>query len=281
MSDIIQDRRLETKGGEKPHIMDAQAIAEITGHIFQCRGQRSDLAGAVAEALRQQIVSGVLAGGERLSNEIELAQSLAISRPTLREATRILIQNGLLVSRRGVGTFVAKRAPRLVHGQLDMGMSMTELIRRTGGEPGSKHCTVIKVAASGEVAEALDIAEGSPVALIERIRLVDRQPLAWANEYLTIAAQEGFDSIRRFDGGSLFQFVTQTLRRKIACNKLVLTAVSASTKIANNLHLKKGHPLLLIRETHYDPDGLPVLYLLNYYNTELVDFAVVRPGPKS
>ena len=271
----------EIDAAQKTGTMDAQAISDITGHIFQCRGQRTDLAAAVADALRQQIVSGALARGERLSNEIDLAQALAISRATLREATRMLMQNGLLVSRRGVGTFVAKRVPRLVHGQLDMGMSMTELIRRMGGEPGSKHCTVTTVKASGEVAEALDIAEGSPVALIERVRLIDRQPLAWANEYVTIAGEAEFESIHRFDGGSLFRFVTQTLRRQIACNKLVLTAVSASTKIANNLHLKRGHPLLVIRETHYDRDGLPVLYLLNYYNTELVDFAVVRPGPKS
>ncbi len=261
--------------------MDAQAIAEITGHIFRSRGQRTDLADAVADAIRQQIVSGALAGGERLNNEIELAQALEISRPTLREATRTLIHNGLLVSRRGVGTFVTKRAPRLVHGQLDMGISMTDLIRRVGREPGSEHCTITKVGASGEVAEALDIVRGSQVALIERTRLIDGERLAWANEYVTFANEAELESIQRFDGGSLFHFLTKTLRRKIAFNKLVLTAVSAGTKIAISLHLQRGHPLLLIRETHYDADGLPVLYLLNYYNTELVDFAVLRPGPKS
>jgi GntR family transcriptional regulator len=260
--------------------MDAQVIAEITGHIFRSRGQRTDLAGAVADAIRQQIFSGALAGGQRLESEIELAQALAISRPTLREATRMLIQKGFLVSRRGVGTFITKRAPRLVHGQLDMGISMTDLIRQVGREPGSKHCVIAKIRASGEIAEALDIVEGSQVALIERTRLVDRQPLAWANEYLTFANEAEFESIQRFDGGSLFQFLTKTLRRKIAYNKLVLTAVSARTKIANNLRVQRGHPLLLIRETHYDADGLPLVYLLNYYNTELVDFEVLRPGPK-
>jgi GntR family transcriptional regulator len=261
--------------------MDAQAIAEITGHIFRSRGQRTDLAGAVAYAIREQIVSGSLAGGERLDNEIELAQALEISRPTLREATRMLIHNGLLVSRRGVGTFVTKRAPRLVHGQLDMGLSMTDLIRRVGGEPGSMDCIISKVKASGAVAEALDIVGGTHVALIERTRLIDSEPLAWANEYVTFANEAEFASIQRFDGGSLFHFLTKTLRRKIAYNKLVLTAVSASTKIAGSLHLRRGHPLLLIHETHYDADGLPILYFINHYNTELVDFAVVRPGPKS
>jgi GntR family transcriptional regulator len=261
--------------------MDAQVIAEITGHIFRSRGLRTDLAGAVADAIRQQIVSGALGGGERLDNEIELAQALEISRPTLREATRTLIHNGLLVSRRGVGTFVTKRAPRLVRGQLDMGMSMTDLIRGVGREPGSENCSITKVRASGEVAEALDIIEGSQIALVERTRLVDGKPLAWANEYVKFADEADFESIQRFDGSSLFRFLTRTLRRNIAYNKLVLTAVSARPKIASRLHLRRGHPLLLIRETHYDVDGLPILYLLNYYNTELVDFAVLRPGPKS
>ena len=263
-----------------PSLMNAQTIAEMAGHIFRSRGERSDLAGAVAGAIRQQIVSGALAGGERLDNEIELAQALEISRPTLREATRMLIHNGILVSRRGVGTFVSKRAPRLVHGQLDMGMSMTDLIRRVGGEPGSENCKITKVNAVGEVAEALDIAPGSQVALIERTRLVDGEPLAWANEYVTFSSEAEFASIQRFDGGSLFEFLIKTLRCKTTFNKLVLTAVSATTKIAGSLHLRRGHPLLLIRETHYDADGLPLLYLVNYYNTELVDFAVMRPGPK-
>jgi len=261
--------------------MDPQSIAQITGHIFRSRGERTDLAGAVADAIRHQIVSGALPGGEKLDNEIELAQALEISRPTLREATRMLIHNGLLVSRRGVGTFVTKRAPQLVHGQLDLGVSMTDIIRRVGREPGSENCHITKVSALGDVAAALDIAEGSHVAMIERTRLVDGEPLAWANEYISFSTEAEFASIQRFDGGSLFHFLTKTLRRKITYNKSVLTAVSTTSKIAGYLHLRRGHPLLLIRETHYDEEGLPVLYLLNYYNTELVDFAVLRPGPKS
>ena len=122
--------------------MDAQLAAAITSRLRKGRGNRADLVIELADALREQILSGGLRAGEKLANEIELSLALEISRPTLREASRILSYEGLLTSRHGVGTFVTKKLPRLVHGQLDLVRSMTDVIRRAGGEPGSRDLEV-------------------------------------------------------------------------------------------------------------------------------------------
>ena len=60
----------------------------------------------VAEHLRGLIATGALAAGEHLPNEIELAQSFTLSRPTMRQALEELVRDGLITRRRGIGTVV-------------------------------------------------------------------------------------------------------------------------------------------------------------------------------
>ncbi|MBN1906808.1 MAG: FadR family transcriptional regulator, partial [Deltaproteobacteria bacterium] len=60
----------------------------------------------VYSQIRDMIYRGELRAGEKLSSEREMAQMLNVGRPTVREAIQKLIDQGLIESRRGVGTFV-------------------------------------------------------------------------------------------------------------------------------------------------------------------------------
>jgi DNA-binding GntR family transcriptional regulator len=80
-------------------------------------GQGTDMAHRIVEALRDEISAGALAGGSRIIGEKQLAAILRVSRSTLREALRILVHEGLLVSRWGVGTFVTNQLPSIVKGR--------------------------------------------------------------------------------------------------------------------------------------------------------------------
>ena len=66
----------------------------------------------MAKAIEKDIETGALAPGERLENEIALAGRLRVSRPTARRALQELVDLGMLVRKRGVGTQVA---PARVH----------------------------------------------------------------------------------------------------------------------------------------------------------------------
>ena len=71
--------------------------------------EKKSRAQQTAERLYSQIVvEQALAAGEKLPNELELAQSLGVSRATLREAIRTLAAQGVLEVRRGKGTFVSE-----------------------------------------------------------------------------------------------------------------------------------------------------------------------------
>lgn len=70
------------------------------------QGKKGNLSQRTAEALRKRIEDGIYEPGIKLPNENELAEELNVSRTTLREAIRILVNEGLLTVYRGKGTFV-------------------------------------------------------------------------------------------------------------------------------------------------------------------------------
>jgi DNA-binding GntR family transcriptional regulator len=65
-----------------------------------------------AQALERAIEDGRLPRGSKLEGELDLAEQLGISRPTMRAALKQLVDKGLLIRRRGIGTMVATKPVR-------------------------------------------------------------------------------------------------------------------------------------------------------------------------
>ena len=60
----------------------------------------------LAEILMEGLRSGKFPAGARIPSEPQLAKAYAIGRPTVRQAVDVLVRRGLLVRRRGSGTYV-------------------------------------------------------------------------------------------------------------------------------------------------------------------------------
>jgi len=76
--------------------------------------RRGRLADHVYGHLLEEIVSGRYEVGDRLPAETELAETFDVSRPVIREALNRLQADGLVASRQGAGTFVARVPPRQI-----------------------------------------------------------------------------------------------------------------------------------------------------------------------
>lgn len=243
---------------------------------------RENLTTRVANAIREQIQSGKLECGSQLRGEVEFARELGVSRQTLREATRLLTREGLLSIRHGVGTFVAE-SRRYLSSPLDTMHSMSALIREHGGEARVDRLRIRRVAATVEIARALDIPEASPVAEILRLRLIGAKPLAVAYDYIGLLdnAEWMLPLIKTFDGGSIYQFLETKLQRQLVSSEVTVTAVSAGRRHAELLNVKTGFPLLLMREVQFEAQRRRGLYSVIYHNSALVEFTLVRPGTRS
>ena len=258
--------------------MERHLISVLTEKIRGAGSPRDVLVKRVADAIREQIGSGRLKPGARLISEVALAQNLEISRPTLREAIRILAREGLLDIKHGVGSFVADEH-RLIWSRLDSMRSFTDLIRSVGGEPGDSQLKVERAPAPEDVAKALDIPPRTPVGLVKRVRLIDGAPLAIANEYVLLPKpDEDFARLKTFPGGSLYNFLRDRCGVTLARSSVVIAAVAADAARAKLLEVPRRTPLLLLREPHYDLTGRPVLFAVNYHNSDLVQFTLTRAG---
>jgi DNA-binding GntR family transcriptional regulator len=253
-------------------------FTSLSEKIWAPNIRREDLVQRVANALREQILSGQLPAGTRLMPEAEFARNLGISRPSLREAIRILAREGLIVVKHGVGTFTTNETKPIL-GSLELMRSMTDMIRASGAEPASRDLSIDLIEPPVDVAAELELAPGAKVGRVSRVRLMNERPFAVSKEYLVLdGRQRSFDALRAFAGGSLYEFLRQNLGLPISHSKLRMSAVAADAAMAQILNLRNRAPLLRMRELHFGFDGQPALLTVNYHNAEVIEFTSMRSG---
>lgn len=135
----------------------------------------------LAEALREQIWSGQLVAGEQIASEPNLCAIHGLSRGTVRQAIQLLVDEGLLVRKQGLGTFVASPTARSQHFSLT---SFDDEMRRTNRQPGTRLICNEVIPAQKKVAKRLAIPPKTPVYHIQRLQLADGQPVALETRYL-------------------------------------------------------------------------------------------------
>lgn len=134
----------------------------------------------IAKQLQADINDNVIPAGSRLENEIELSERLGVSRPTIRQAIKVLVDQGLLVRRRGIGTIVVRR---FVKRPIALS-SLYDDLKATGRNPSTKLISMRSGPCTGEVAGRLSLTLDSLVVEIERLRFADGEPIALLRNYL-------------------------------------------------------------------------------------------------
>jgi DNA-binding GntR family transcriptional regulator len=222
----------------------------------------------LAQQLERAIESGDLPRGTQLGNEILLADRLGLSRPTVRRAIGYLVDRGLLVRKRGVGTQVVQ--PR-VRRPLEL-TSLYDDLAGGGQEPTTRVLSLDKVPAPDVAARALGLADGEPVLALERLRLARGEPLAVLRNYLPVdlvaltaeaLERTGLYQLMRAAGVRL-HLATQTVGAR-----------SATAAEARLLGDRRGAPLLTMQRTAYDDRGRAVEYASHHYRASLYSFEFV------
>jgi DNA-binding GntR family transcriptional regulator len=219
----------------------------------------------VAQRLQELIESGQLTPGTRLENEVSLADRLGLSRPTMRQAIQYLVDKGLLVRKRGVGT-------QVVHARVRRTVELTSLyddLHRTHQQPRTEVLKLGEVAAPDEVAVALALPSGATVLHIERLRYAQGEPLAIMRNYLPA------DLLRvtqeQLAGQGLYQLMRSAgIRLRLADQ--TIGARKATAEEARSLGEIRGAPLLTMVRTAYDDAGRAVEYGQHAYRASHYSF---------
>ncbi|GII03373.1 GntR family transcriptional regulator [Planobispora takensis] len=221
----------------------------------------------VAEQISEAIRRGDLPPGSRLDNEILLADRLGLSRPTIRQAIQYLVDKGLLVRKRGVGT-------QVVHGQVKRSVELTSLyddLRRAGQEPATRVLSLESLPAEEEIAAVLGVPPGTEVLRMERLRYAGGEPLALLHNWLPSGlAPLAAESLQE---RGLYELLRSAGVRMRVANQRIGARAAGATE-ARLLDERRGAPLLTMVRTTYDDQGRAVehgshVYRASHYSLEV------------
>ncbi|MFV0254023.1 MAG: GntR family transcriptional regulator, partial [Beutenbergiaceae bacterium] len=189
------------------------------------------------------------------------------SRPTVRRAIQELVDKGLLVRRRGIGT-------QVVHGQVTRSVELTSLyedLQRSGQSPTTTVISRDIVDADEQVATTLGIAVGDPVVHLVRLRSADKVPIAVLDN--TLPSEFAELSEADFQEHGLYQlFRARGVNIRVA--KQRITAREATAAECELLSLPNASPVLAMSRTAFDSSGRAVEFGQHCYSPDLYSFEI-------
>jgi GntR family transcriptional regulator len=191
--------------------------------------------------------------GDRIDSEPKLAQRFGVSRFTAARAVEILVDEGLIRRRQGLGSFVAP--PPLVRAPSYLS-SFTEAVEAQGRTPSHRLLSFAPV----EWHEGLPYLEGRSLIGMDRLRLIDGAPAAIHRSVIdkevadriglngSVAAAPGFSLYRLFDQtGLAIERGVETLRAR-----------AAAAEEARLLDIADAPVVMAVRRETFGPDGTPL-----------------------
>ena len=183
----------------------------------------------------------------------------------MRQAIQVLVDKGMLVRKRGVGT-------QVVHGKIRRSVELTSLfddLSAAGQKPRTEVLAVGKVAAEEDVAHELQLSVGEDVWSLERLRYVGKQPLAVMHNFIPVDVVD-LDAVDLEKTGLYAHMRSSGILMRVARQRI--GARGALAEEAALLGEKKGAPLLTMQRTAYDNAGRAVEYGRHAYRPDLYAF---------
>ena len=216
--------------------------------------------------------------GTLLPPESHFVSQLGISRGTLREAMRVLEEEGVIRRKQGIGTLICDNK-NLIRSTLDINESVSEMIIGKGMTPGSKNTKIEKIKAGKKLAGKLDLSPGEPVISITRVRTANEIPVAHTIDFVPLGAVPKTFS-EDFEGDSLYLYMEEKLGIELTNSMLMIQPIKAPSSIARRLEVKQGDLLLLLEQTDTNTGNMPILYSEEYFVADRFEFIVYRRRKK-
>ena len=245
---------------------------DLSGVVTVDRSSPVPLYFQVAQALQAAIEAGQLPPGSRLDNEIQLADELGLSRPTMRRAMEYLVDKGLIIRRRGIGTTIVqpkvRRPLRL--------SSLYDDLQAEGQNPTTSVLALEVVPAPREAADALGLEPGAPVHRIVRLRCAGGLPIARMTNYLPTTLPglgPGEISAQTLEATGLYRLLRSAGIHLHAADETI-SARKAVAEESRLLDEPRGAALLTMQRVAYDDRGRAVEFGSHVYAASRYSFSL-------
>lgn len=221
----------------------------------------------VSDDLLEQIENGTLKPGEPLMTEFELCREYGVSRITVRRAVATLVERGLVVRQRGVGSFVTGRESKLrefnLVGFLEDRLEFTHQLLLNEIEE-----------ADEEGGVALGLLAGDKVRHIRTIVHNEGEAFTVVDAYTKDGSGEGAGEEDFTTSLPSAQRLGRRLGRRIVRATQVLDAVAADALASEHLSISLGSPMIRSRRIYYSAGDEPIQYLIVRYHPDRYRFTV-------
>jgi GntR family transcriptional regulator len=219
----------------------------------------------LANTLEIAIKQHVLGAGDFLPPERMLAEALDLSRVTVSKAMRLLEEKALVSRQQGIGTRVAMH----IGYSLNQDNGFTAQVLRSGSSVSNQWLLRSCMKAPSEVAKALELASGSIVVKLRRLRLMDGNPVSLETTYIPTRFLPDPEELEH----SLYA-LWQSRGIVPEGKHFLLRAVASSDENASLLNVQSGSPLLRIIQTSRNAQGEVLEFSETLCRSDVYEFEV-------
>lgn len=210
---------------------------------------------------------------DQLPSEASIARELGVSRNTLREAYVTLENEGVIIRRHGIGTFVAQ--PPFIQDSLNEFSPFAKIIKDVGYTPNFKTLSTEIIEAPPEVCDVLKLKTNTKVRYIQRLVMADQKSVIYVEDYVPSVIDLQVSSWETFEG-NLVEVLAKTLDTPLHQIQSFIRAQSLPEDISVFFELPAGTPILGVRSTIYTLDNQAITFSKLCFNSEIIELNIVR-----
>lgn len=222
----------------------------------------------IKEDIVEDILSGVYEPGDMIPRQSDYAKKYNVSRLTVRKAIDDLVLKGILQAKKGKGTFVQEIATKAYSYRRLSGFSSN--VVSSDAKVHSKVISIQEIEADRPLAVHLQIEENSKVILIERLRYVNDNCVAFQKSYL---AKERVGEIdfekENLNVNSLYSVLNKKAGIVLSYLDERFRAIRASEELSAYFQVEQGDPILYVKRVTYDSNHVPIEYCKDYESSDV------------
>lgn len=214
------------------------------------------------EIIREEIESGKLKIGEKITSENKLSEIYQISRMTVRQAINELAGEGLLYRDKGRGTFVCE--PKINYGFIQ---KLTTFYDDMVGKGYTMRTKILKQEikpASKAIAKKLNIEENEKIIYIMRVRYIKKKPIVTVVNHIPYKLCPDLKNENLTDK-SLYQTLAKKYELVAYKARVTLEAIIASKYDSDLLNIKGGAPVHLMKNITYTKENIVMDYFESHF----------------
>lgn len=212
----------------------------------------------ISNEIRKRIFEGIYPLDKPIPDEVSLAKEFGCSRMTMKKALEVLVLEGLLYRKRGLGTFILKSA--IEEDRVNVLSKETKGLTAVakGKSVTSKVIEFSVQFPSKEIVNLLAIETTSPIYKIIRVRFVDGEPYVIEKTYMPVEIIKGLtDEILQ---GSVYDYIQNHLKLTIASAHKKIRADKPIDLDKQYLNCSNEDPILEVEQVVYLSSGQPFEY---------------------